>query len=208
MRIFVKRAEMAVVLTPDEWAGAASTCGAWDGHVFRATRVGGALVLGHLGLHDDVLAVPINVSSRHPDAGVRLLSNFAATPFDLHGKPYASVEGFWQSLRAPSPGDRARIALLSGPAAKHAGAAYPAPSHVRLVDREVAWGSPEHWDLMREACRAKFSQVEAASAALLATAPRPLQHRTRVDSRSIPGRVMASIWMGLRTELSLTGRAR
>src|SRR5436190_1259098 len=26
-----------------------------------------------------------------------LLSNFAATPFEFHGKRYASLEGFWQT---------------------------------------------------------------------------------------------------------------
>ena len=30
-----------------------------------------------------------------------LLSNFAPTPFSFHGKRYASIEGFWQSLKYP-----------------------------------------------------------------------------------------------------------
>src|SRR5215831_2287245 len=30
-----------------------------------------------------------------------LLSNFAATPFEFHGKRYASLEGFWQMMKFP-----------------------------------------------------------------------------------------------------------
>src|SRR5205085_12339388 len=39
------------------------------------------------------------LSKRQPDLG--LLSNFAATPFKFHGKPYASLEGFWQCMKYP-----------------------------------------------------------------------------------------------------------
>jgi hypothetical protein len=39
------------------------------------------------------------LSKRQPDLG--LLSNFAATPFKFHGKQYASLEGFWQSMKYP-----------------------------------------------------------------------------------------------------------
>src|SRR5262245_9362671 len=37
-----------------------------------------------------------------------LLSNFAATPFILHGKRYASVEGFWQMMLYPEASDDPR----------------------------------------------------------------------------------------------------
>src|SRR4051812_16395970 len=37
-----------------------------------------------------------------------LLSNFAATPFTFHGKPYASLEGFWQSMKYPEGTDDPR----------------------------------------------------------------------------------------------------
>ena len=38
-----------------------------------------------------------------------MLSNFAPTPFEFHGKKYASLEGFWQMMKYPEgPDDRAR----------------------------------------------------------------------------------------------------
>jgi predicted NAD-dependent protein-ADP-ribosyltransferase YbiA (DUF1768 family) len=54
---------------------------------------------------------------------------------------------------------------------------------------------------MRLACRAKFAQNADARAALLDTNERPLTHRVRRDSRTIPGVVMADIWMRIRSEL-------
>src|SRR5215213_772776 len=43
-----------------------------------------------------------------------LLSNFAATPFEFHGKRYASLEGFWQMMKYPEGPDdpRAKFAGL------------------------------------------------------------------------------------------------
>jgi predicted NAD-dependent protein-ADP-ribosyltransferase YbiA (DUF1768 family) len=46
------------------------------------------------------------LSKRQPDLG--LLSNFAATPFDFHGKRYASLEGFWQAMLYPEGPDDPR----------------------------------------------------------------------------------------------------
>jgi hypothetical protein len=54
---------------------------------------------------------------------------------------------------------------------------------------------------MEQACRAKFSQNEEARTALLATGRRPLVHRMRRDSRTIPGVIMADIWMRIRDRL-------
>ena len=46
------------------------------------------------------------LSKRQPDLG--LLSNFAATPFEFHGKRYASLEGFWQAMLYPEGSDDPR----------------------------------------------------------------------------------------------------
>jgi predicted NAD-dependent protein-ADP-ribosyltransferase YbiA (DUF1768 family)/predicted small lipoprotein YifL len=46
------------------------------------------------------------LSKRQPDLG--LLSNFAATPFEFHGKRYASLEGFWQAMLYPEGADDPR----------------------------------------------------------------------------------------------------
>ena len=40
-------------------------------------------------------------------------------------------------------------------------------------------------------------------AVLLSTGERPLMHRTRRDSRTIPGVVMADIWMRIRDGLKV-----
>jgi predicted NAD-dependent protein-ADP-ribosyltransferase YbiA (DUF1768 family) len=54
------------------------------------------------------------LSKRHE---LGLLSNFAATPFTFHGKPYASLEGFWQMMLYPEGDDdpRARFPGLKWP---------------------------------------------------------------------------------------------
>jgi predicted NAD-dependent protein-ADP-ribosyltransferase YbiA (DUF1768 family) len=64
-----------------------------------------------------------------------LLSNFAATPFVVHGKRYASLEGFWQMMKYPEGPDdnrakfpglewkypREQVAQMVGFEANHAG---------------------------------------------------------------------------------------
>src|SRR3954452_8537113 len=48
------------------------------------------------------------ILSKRNELGI--LSNFAATPFTLHGRGYASAEGFWQMILSPEGqgDDRAR----------------------------------------------------------------------------------------------------
>src|SRR5258708_6073514 len=48
------------------------------------------------------------LSKRHE---LGILSNFAATPFTLHGKRYASVEGFWQMMLYPEGPDDPRASF-------------------------------------------------------------------------------------------------
>ncbi|MEX0611616.1 MAG: NADAR family protein [Pirellulales bacterium] len=45
------------------------------------------------------------LSKRHE---LGLLSNFAPTPFEFHGKRYASLEGFWQMMKYPEGPDDER----------------------------------------------------------------------------------------------------
>jgi predicted NAD-dependent protein-ADP-ribosyltransferase YbiA (DUF1768 family) len=54
---------------------------------------------------------------------------------------------------------------------------------------------------MERACWAKFSQNEDAREALLTTGERPLAHVMRHDSTTIPGAIMAQIWMRIRRRL-------
>ena len=55
------------------------------------------------------------MSKRHE---LGLLSNFAGTPFEFHGKRYASVEGFWQMMKYPEGADDPR-ATFAGVDWKH-----------------------------------------------------------------------------------------
>lgn len=77
----------------------------------------------------------------------------------------------------------------------------PYGSYVVYGDTEIPVGSFRHWQLMKRACRAKFTQNDDARAALLSTGARPLEHKVRHDSRTIPGVMMADIWMAIRTVL-------
>jgi predicted NAD-dependent protein-ADP-ribosyltransferase YbiA (DUF1768 family) len=169
----------------------------------RATA-GTGLALTDLRVREEACNEPLQVWSKSPDASVRLISNFAVTPFELDGRCYQSVESFWQALKFDNAAERRRVASMDGPAAQKAGKARPYGATVTYQGRSVPVGTWEHWALMERACRAKFAQNEAAQAALLATGRRPLVHQMRRDSRTIPGVIMAAIWMTIRDRLRET----
>jgi predicted NAD-dependent protein-ADP-ribosyltransferase YbiA (DUF1768 family) len=172
------------------------------GHVFLLSADDGdGLALRDLGPQPVACREPINVTSRHPDEVIRLISNFAVTPFELNGQAYDSVEGFWQGLKFDEPAERRRLAAADPRLAKRDGQHRGYGDFVAWQGEAVRVGSPAHWRLMRLACQAKFTQHAAAGAALVGTAPRPLEHRVRRDSVAIPGVIMADIWMRVREEL-------
>src|SRR5262249_43146060 len=72
---------------------------------------------------------------------------------------------------------------------------------VEYGGRRIVVGSPDHWALMKRACLAKFEQHQQSRDALLSTGDRPLTHKTRHDSRAIPGVIMAEIWMQVRARM-------
>jgi predicted NAD-dependent protein-ADP-ribosyltransferase YbiA (DUF1768 family) len=186
--------------TEDERAALAAWRAAHDGFAFTtAENSGSGATLTALGPRAEACREPINVTSSSPEP-IRLIANFAPTPFVLDGERYACVEAFWQSLRFPIE-QRPRIAAMDGRAAKDASARQPYGSHVVYGGRTIAVGAFDHWQLMRGACAAKFEQNDDARAALLATGDRPLIHVVRRDSRTIPGVIMAEIWMTLRAQL-------
>ena len=160
------------------------------------------LKLTDLGPQADACREPINVISTSREPEVRLISNFAETPFSLDGRTYASVEGFWQGLKFADEKKRSETATLSGPQARRAGDAVGERETFIYEERTIRTGSPEHWRLMERACEAKFSQHEEARRALLNTNERPLVHKTRRDSRTIPGVIMAEIWTRIRSRLA------
>ena len=173
-----------------------------DGHVF-ALKLQDAQTfrLSALGTRADACREPINVTSRSPDPAIQLISNFAHTPFELDGLQYGSIEAFWQGLKFPDEARRREIAPLHGDAARQAGFGAPEADTLEYHGRTSRVGTSDHWRLMSFACWAKFNQHEAAKQALLGTGERPLAHKTRRDSRNIPGVVMADIWMKVRRGL-------
>jgi predicted NAD-dependent protein-ADP-ribosyltransferase YbiA (DUF1768 family) len=172
-----------------------------DGHLFGSAARGTGLALHDLGERAEVCREPINVTSMSADPSVRLISNFAEAPFELDGKRYRSVESFWQSLKFTNRLERQQVAEMEGGAARRAGEKQKYGATVRYDARDVPVGTWDHWQLMERACRAKFAQDEPARAALLATGTRPLTHKVRRDSRTIPGVIMADIWMRIRRDL-------
>jgi predicted NAD-dependent protein-ADP-ribosyltransferase YbiA (DUF1768 family) len=174
---------------------------AHSGQVFRLrSNKHGALVFHSLGLEEEACRVPLNITSRSP-MPLRLISNFAHAPFILDGISYASVEGFWQGLKFPDGADRRRLASLHGSEAKDAGFYAPPADEILYQGRTIRVGTFDHWELMELACSAKFEQNEPHRRALLDTGTRPLVHQMKRDSRTIPGVIMADMWMRLRERL-------
>lgn len=199
MRVVLKPGLLIVL--PDT-AAETAWASAHQDHVFHlAADANGSGVLRDLGVRSDACHEPINIVFETSDDRWRPISNLALAPFELDGRRYASVEGFWQGLKLESATERERIAALWGTEAKNAGPRVW-PSTFDYEGRTYPSGAHPHWKLMRRACEAKFSHNAEARAALLATGVRPLTHRVRRDSRTIPGALMADIWMRIRAKLS------
>lgn len=171
-------------------------------HVFLVqVNKGSGLTLKELGLQEDVCNDPFQVISNSLNPAARLISNFAATPFILDDRNYTSVESFWQGLKFTDESERQRIALLDGRQARTEGSKKGYGTTIFYQGQEIPVGTWQHWQLMKRACWAKFTQNEDAKAALLSTGSRPLVHCTRRDSRTIPGVIMAQIWTRIRNKL-------
>ena len=148
------------------------------------------------------LTEPLNITFDDAPMPLRLIANLAETSFELDGRGYASVEGFWQGLKFPDEADRRRVAELSGHAARTAAPKLEPGDRFVYEGREIVVGTVDHWALMERANLAKFEQDDDARAALLSTGTRALVHRVEPDSRTIPGVIMADIWMRLRERLA------
>jgi predicted NAD-dependent protein-ADP-ribosyltransferase YbiA (DUF1768 family) len=170
----------------------------YNGQVFRFRAVNGDAHLECLGPEDAARNIPINITSRAPGE-LKFISNFAETPFYLDDELYGSVEGFWQSLKFPDLERRREIALLHGAKAKDSGHHAPPADTIDYCGQMIRVGTWAHWELMERASMAKFEQNERARKALLSTGTRPLVHEARPDSKTIPGVIMAAIWMRCRS---------
>lgn len=186
--------------TPEEQEICSLLCAA-DGHVFQlhATSTRG-MAFSEIGPENDARRAPLNII-RSIEPRFAPISNLARTPFSLNCQQYASVEGFWQGLKTADSAERRAMAKLSGAEAKEAGNHVGQPPEFNYEGASITAGSPEHWALMLKACDAKFMQDRDARTALLATGQRWLTHKVRKDSRTIPGVIMADIWMQIRARL-------
>ena len=132
-------------------------------------------------------AKPINVSSAGDEAIGLAMSNFAATPFTLDGRRYASVEGFYVGLKFLDAESRAKAAALAG------FEAYAFGKDSMLTETEYGGsrfrlGGAEHHALIARAIRAKLAQHPDLARAFAATHPRPIIHVTAKPER--PGTFM------------------
>ena len=142
------------------------------------------------------------ILSKRNELGV--LSNLAPTPFEFHGKKYASLEGFWQAMKFPENADdprtkmewkhtRSEVEQLSGFDAKHAGD----EGSANMKKLGITWVSfegkhfeykpaapGEHYRLIVEATRAKVVQNPEVKRVLLATGDLVLKpdHRQEPDA--------------------------
>jgi predicted NAD-dependent protein-ADP-ribosyltransferase YbiA (DUF1768 family) len=130
------------------------------------------------------------ILSKRNELGI--LSNFAATPFTLYGKRYASVEGFWQMMLYPEGPDDARakaagltwphtrdqVAAMTAFEAKRAGSIAEENMKKMGIDwvtfdgkRMKYWSKEkgEHYRLIEAAMRAKLEQNPKVKETLLAT---------------------------------------
>jgi len=162
------------------------------------------------------------ILSKRNELGI--LSNFAAAPFTLRGKRYASVEGFWQMMlypegpsdpRAKAPGivwphSREEVAGMTAFEAKDAGTA--AEENMRKM--EIDWVTFEgkriryrsktkgdHYRLILEAMRAKLEQNPQVRQTLLSTGDLILRP-DHIEEPDPPAEwLYFKIWMDIRTEL-------
>lgn len=162
------------------------------------------------------------ILSKRNELGI--LSNFAATPFTLRGKRYASVEGFWQMMLYPEgPGDprarapgihwphtRQEVAAMTAFEAKDAGTAAEENMRRMGIDwvsfegRRFPYRSPkpgEHYRLILEAMRAKLAQNPEVRRILLSTGNLILRPDHVEEADPPPEWLYFRIWMDLRAEL-------
>ena len=153
-----------------------------------------------------------------------LLSNFAPTPFTLHGKPYASVEGFWQAMKYPEgPGDprgtfagarwphtRDEVTQMVAFEAKTAGDVASRNTQKMGIDWVSFEGRRfpyrpaqpgEHYELIVAAMRAKLEQNPEVRRILLSTGDLALKPDHHQEANAPAAWRYYEIWMQLRAEL-------
>lgn len=152
---------------------------------------------------------PLNVGSRTGDQVAQEMSNFAAMPFTLDGKSYASVEGFYVALKWSHDPAKAELAgQMVGAEAKKFGKSSTA-THATYQGKTFELGSPEHHALIKRAIQAKLEQNPDLARRFMATHPRPIIHDLGYPETktNLPSADFARILTELRTDL-IEGRIR
>jgi predicted NAD-dependent protein-ADP-ribosyltransferase YbiA (DUF1768 family) len=162
------------------------------------------------------------ILSKRNELGI--LSNFAATPFTLYGKRYASVEGFWQMMlypegpddpRAKFPGitwphTREEVSQMTAFVAKDAGDIGEKNMHKMGIDwvtfdgkRMKYWSMEkgEHYRIIVAAMRAKLEQNPKVKEILLSTGSLVLRPDHYQEKDPPAEWRYFQIWMDLRSEL-------
>ncbi len=167
------------------------------------------------------------ILSKRNELGI--LSNFAATPFELDGKRYASVEGFWQMMLYPEGPDderakdksitwkttREQVAQMTAFEAKQAGTL----AEENMKKLGIDWCSyngkhfpyrsatpGEHYRLILAAMRAKLEQNPEVKRILLATGDLILKPDHHGEENPPPEWKYYEIWMQLRSEMQKPAR--
>jgi predicted NAD-dependent protein-ADP-ribosyltransferase YbiA (DUF1768 family) len=168
------------------------------------------------------------ILSKRNELGI--LSNFAATPFTLDYKRYASVEGFWQMMlypegpddpRARFPGitwahTRAEVSQMTAFDAKNAGELGEQNMKKMGIDwvtfngkRMTYWSlkKGEHYRIIIQAMRAKLEQNPKVKEILLSTGSLVLRPDHYQEQNPPAEWQYFQIWMDLRSELQRPARA-
>lgn len=166
------------------------------------------------------------ILSKRNELGV--LSNFAATPFVLDGKRYASVEGFWQMMLYPEVTSdernsdkvtwkytREQVAQMTAFEAKAAGTL----AEENMAKLGIDWCTyngkrfpyrsqtpGEHYNLILAAMRAKLEQNPEVKRVLLATGDLVLRADHIQEQNAPPEWMYNEVWMQLRSELQKNRR--
>jgi predicted NAD-dependent protein-ADP-ribosyltransferase YbiA (DUF1768 family) len=160
------------------------------------------------------------LSKRHE---LGLLSNFAATPFELRGHRYASLEGFWQMMKYPegpddprsAPGTtwthtREEVAQMVSFAAHQAGVDAEANMQalgipwITFEGQRIDWKGTQvdrHLALIEEATWAKVRQNPDVERALLSTGDLVLRPDHHQDADATPAWRYYDIYTRIRAQL-------
>ena len=152
-----------------------------------------------------------------------LLSNFAATPFELDGKHYASVEGFWQMLKYPEnpkderfnpkikwPFTREQVAAMTAFDAKKAGKIASENMKALSIDWVTYNGQKliyhaqtrgDFYNLILRAEWAKLRQNENVRNILLSTGDLKLRPDHIEEADAAPAWRYYEMWMEIREQI-------